>query len=137
MDPLYTFYMAIGFTEVIWVSKLILPQSAEFLFSVWDSKDADNDPTISGDDYVKLVDKGMGVTDNSFGNEGTGGQTYINAQWKTGKTVSFIMNVLQENFKFCIIISMVQAGRIRQGNYIATWRAPKEQRYFRWILLFS
>ncbi|OPB90302.1 hypothetical protein BAS06_08200 [Elizabethkingia miricola] len=131
MDPLYTFYMAIGFYRGYLGIQTNSTTERRVLFSVWDSKDADNDPTISGDDYVKLVDKGDGVTDNSFGNEGTGGQTYINAQWKTGKTVSFIMNVLQEKTSNSVLLSAWYKLEDQTGwNYIATWRAPKEQRYF-------
>lgn len=58
MDPLYTFYMAIGFYRGYLGIQTNSPTERRVLFSVWDSKDADNDPTISGDDYVKLVDKG-------------------------------------------------------------------------------
>jgi hypothetical protein len=48
---------------------------------VWD---ADNGAKTT------LVSKGAGVVDNSFGGEGTGGQSYLVYNWIAGNTYRFI-----------------------------------------------
>lgn len=56
------------------------------LFSVWDPGDQ-NDPKLVKDDLqVKLLHQGEGVRVGRFGNEGTGGQSFFDYDWKVGET---------------------------------------------------
>lgn len=56
------------------------------LFSVWDPGDQ-NDPNVVKEDFqVKLLHKGEGVRVGRFGNEGTGGQSFFDYDWKVGET---------------------------------------------------
>jgi hypothetical protein len=129
-DPLYTFYMAIGFFRGYLGIQTNSPTERRVLFSVWDSADAQNDPNYTTADNVRLIDKGTNVTSNGFGGEGTGGQTYIKANWQTNSTVGFIMNVRQENTNSILLSAWYKLEGQSIWNYIATWRAPKDQRYF-------
>lgn len=130
-DPFHTFYMAIGFYRGYLGMQTNSDSERRVLFSVWDSKDAEKDKTIGHDDFVSLVDKGESTTVNSFGGEGTGGQSYVpTAGWKTGKRVSFIMNVLPQENNSVILSAWYKLEGQTDWNYIASWRAPKEQRYF-------
>lgn len=128
-DPLNSYYMSLGFYRGYMGIQTNSSTERRVLFSVWDSKDAENDDSISHDDYVSLVDKGDRTTVNSFGGEGTGGQSFVaDAAWETGKPVKFLMNVRPGNKNSVVISAWYQT----EGDwvYVASWRAPKEQRYF-------
>ena len=56
------------------------------LFSVWSPFSTDNPKEIPDDKKIKLLRKGKDVHTGEFGNEGSGGQSYLRYQWKTGTT---------------------------------------------------
>lgn len=129
-DPLATFYMAIGFYRGYFGIQTNSDTERRVLFSVWDSKDAENDKSTTADDHVTLVDKDEETTVNSFGGEGTGGQSYVKgANWKTGRPVQFLMNVRPQSNGSVVLSAWYNVDG--QGwKYVASWRAPKEKRYF-------
>ncbi len=60
------------------------------LFSVWDSNQ--NDPKAVGEDKrVKLLHKDGKVRIGRFGGEGTGGQSFLDYDWKVGDTYRFLV----------------------------------------------
>lgn len=129
-DPLATYYMSLGFYRGYMGIQTNSPTERRVLFSVWDSKDAEHDKTMEKSDYVTLVDKGEATTVNSFGGEGTGGQSYVKtADWKTGKPVQFLMNVRRDG-KNSVVLSAWYNVDGQGWQYVASWRAPKEQRMF-------
>lgn len=129
-DPLGTYYMSLGFFRGYMGIQTNSPNERRVLFSVWDSKDAEHDKDMKKDDYVTLVDRGEGTTTNSFGGEGTGGQSYIKgANWQTGKPVKFLMNILKQPNNTVVISAWYKIDN-SDWIYVASWRAPKEQRVF-------
>jgi hypothetical protein len=59
------------------------------IFSVWDSNQ--NDAKAVGEDKrVKLLHKGDKVRIGRFGGEGTGGQSFLDYNWKVGDTYRFL-----------------------------------------------
>jgi Domain of unknown function (DUF3472)/Domain of unknown function (DUF5077) len=129
-DPLHTFYMAIGFYRGYFGIQTNTQNERRVLFSVWDSKDAEKDKSINHDDYVSLVDKADYTTVNSFGGEGTGGQSYVKtANWKSGSPVKFLMNVSPQT-DYTVLLSAWYKLENEDWKYVATWKAPKEKRYF-------
>ena len=129
-DPLATYYMSLGFYRGYMGIQTNSPTERRVLFSVWDSKDAEHDADMDKSDFVSLVDKGDATTTNSFGGEGTGGQSYVKtADWKTGKPVQFLMNVRRDK-KNSVVLSAWYNVDGEGWQYVASWRAPKEQRMF-------
>lgn len=60
------------------------------IFSVWDS--SQNDPkAVEEDKRVKLLHKGEKVRIGRFGGEGTGGQSFLDYDWKVGDTYRFLV----------------------------------------------
>lgn len=130
-DPLATYYMSLGFFRGYMGIQTNSPTERRVLFSVWDSKDADHDKTMVAADFVSLVDKGKETTVNSFGNEGTGGQSYVRtANWKTGKPVKFLMNIRKTDSSTVVISAWYSVSDQEGWKYVASWRAPHEQRMF-------
>ncbi|MBO9591841.1 MAG: DUF3472 domain-containing protein [Niabella sp.] len=129
-DPLYTYYMSLGFYRGYLGIQTNTPTERRVLFSVWDSKDAEKDSSITKADFVSLVDKDPATTVKSFGGEGTGGQSFVTgANWKTGKPVQFLMNVLPQENNSVVLSAWYQVAN-EGWHYIASWRAPHEKRFF-------
>lgn len=62
------------------------------LFSVWDPG-AQNDPkAVKEDVRVKLLHKDAAVRVGRFGGEGTGGQSFLDYDWKVGQTYRFAVS---------------------------------------------
>jgi len=129
-DPLATYYMSLGFFRGYMGIQTNSPTERRVLFSVWDSKDSEKDKTMTKEDYVTLVDKGENTTTNSFGGEGTGGQSYVKgANWKTGKPVKFLMNAAVQDDN-SVVLSAWYKLENEDWVYVASWKAPKEMRLF-------
>ncbi|SDC67727.1 DUF3472 domain-containing protein [Niabella drilacis] len=129
-DPLHTYYMSLGFYRGYLGIQTNSPTERRVLFSVWDSKDAEKDSSITKADFVSLVDKDPATTVKSFGGEGTGGQSFVkDANWKTGRPVRFLMNVLPQENNSVVLSAWYQVAN-EGWQYIASWRAPREKRFF-------
>jgi hypothetical protein len=129
-DPLATYYMSLGFYRGYMGIQTNSATERRVLFSVWDSKDAENDQSITKQDFVSFVDKDEATTINSFGGEGTGGQSYVKtADWKTDEPVKFLMNVNPQSNN-SVLLSAWYKLEGQDWKYVASWRAPKEQRMF-------
>ncbi|HEV9037663.1 MAG TPA: DUF3472 domain-containing protein, partial [Puia sp.] len=61
------------------------------LFSVWSPFTTDNPSAIPDSLKVRLVKKGQDVHTGSFGNEGSGGQSYLVYPWVAGRTYRFLL----------------------------------------------
>lgn len=129
-DPLHTYWMSLGFFRGYMGIQSNSETERRVLFSVWDSVDKDKNPNASKDSLVSLVDKADDVTSNGFGNEGTGGQSYVkNANWKVDQPVKFLMNVRRGEGSI-VLSAWYCINDIEGWKYVASWRAPQEQRLF-------
>ena len=60
------------------------------IFSVWDSGQ-NNPKAVEEGKQVKLLHKGEKVRTGRFGGEGTGGQSFLDYDWKSGETYKFLV----------------------------------------------
>lgn len=133
-DPLYTYWMSLGFFRGYMGIQTNSDTERRVLFSVWDAIDRDQNPNADKELLVSLVDKAEYTKANDFGNEGTGGQSYVGVNnpdtWKTGVPVKFLMNVRQaettvyddKKLYHSIISAWYDSGE--GWKYIASWRMP-------------
>ncbi|MBA4191918.1 MAG: hypothetical protein C0467_28395 [Planctomycetaceae bacterium] len=81
------------------------------IFSVWDS--GQNDPKkVDEEKRVKLLHKDEKVRIGRFGGEGTGGQSFLDFDWKVGSTYGFI------------VTSKINGDRTEYSGY---FHAPEEK----------
>ncbi len=73
------------------IQELIEPGKKIAIFSVWDPGNQNNPNQVAEDQRVKLISSGEGVRIKRFGNEGTGGQSMFDFDWKVGQTVRCIV----------------------------------------------
>lgn len=133
-DPLSTYWMSLGFFRGYMGIQTNSDTERRVLFSAWDAVDVDRYPNAPKELLVSLVDKAEYTKANSFGNEGTGGQSYVGVgnpnTWKTGTPVKFLMNARRDGsleydgdiIKHTIISAWYNSGE--GWKYIASWRVP-------------
>ena len=96
-EVLQSYYMADGFGEGYFGMQYNSPRERRILFSVWSPFDTQNPEEIPDSLKIKLLRKGEGVYIGEFGNEGSGGQSYLRYPWKAGETYRFLMQVKPDN----------------------------------------
>jgi hypothetical protein len=156
VSPIATYWESIGFEGGYMGLQHNGENHKRILFSVWDQIDADYYARIGrscpADSLVSLVDKGDNIHANSFGNEGTGGQSYFAdaRTWTEGYPVKFLFNVRKDEAdcsictsgkKPTVILSAwycaYEPGNAPEGipeemkgwKYIASWRRPFVNNY--------
>jgi hypothetical protein len=92
-DPIGSYYMANGFREGYFGFQVNSATERRVLFSVWSPFKTDNPREIPKDQRVTTLGSGPGVHVGQFGNEGSGGQSYLVYPWKAGTTYRFLTEV--------------------------------------------
>jgi hypothetical protein len=92
MDKLGSYFEADGFDEGYFGMQVNSDTERRILFSVWSPFATDNPKNIPDSLKIVLVKKGMSVQSNDFGNEGSGGQSYMRFMWKAGNTYGFLLH---------------------------------------------
>ena len=92
-DPIGSFYMANGFGEGYFGIQVNSPTERRILFSVWSPFNTDNPNEIPEDQRILMLKKGKDVYTGEFGNEGSGGQSFLRYMWITGNTYKFLTRV--------------------------------------------
>lgn len=86
-----SYYMACGFGEGYFGMQNNSPHQRKILFSVWSPFNTDNPADIPDSLRVTLVKKGANTVIKEFGNEGSGGQSFMYYDWKPGERCRFLM----------------------------------------------
>lgn len=92
-DVMGSYFMANGFAEGYFGIQVNSPTERRVLFSVWSPFTTDDPKIIPESHQIKMIKKGEGVYTGEFGNEGSGGQSYLKYDWKAGNTYKFLMHV--------------------------------------------
>ncbi|MHC4120264.1 MAG: DUF3472 domain-containing protein [Planctomycetota bacterium] len=66
------------------------------IFSVWDPGKQNNPNSVPADRRVKVLHEGKDVRVSRFGNEGTGGKSMFDYQWKVGETYKCMVKATVE-----------------------------------------
>lgn len=91
-DVIGSYFMADGFAEGYFGMQVNSPTERRVLFSVWSPFDTDNPKDIPENKKIILLKKGEGVHAGEFGSEGSGGQSYLQYNWKAGETYKFLLH---------------------------------------------
>src|SRR5690606_23783892 len=90
-DPIGSYFMANGFGEGYFGFQVNSESERRILFSVWSPFSTDDPNSIPDDEKIILNKKGPEVHTGEFGNEGSGGQSYLKYNWKAGNTYKFLL----------------------------------------------
>lgn len=126
-DKIGSYFMSNGFNGGYFGIQVNSASERRVLFSVWD---ADNGAKTT------LVRKGPNVTDNSFGGEGTGGQSYLLYNWVAGNTYRFITRILPDGAGNTDYSAWFYAPETGTWQFIATWKRPATTTYHAGVYSF-
>ena len=120
-----SYYMACGFGEGYFGMQNNTPHPRRILFSVWSPFETDNPVEIPDSLRVQLVKKGENVKINDFGNEGSGGQSYMHYDWKAGERCRFLMGVKPDGNGCTVYTAYFYDNHQNKWVLVASWRRPK------------
>ena len=120
-DPVGSYFMANGFAEGYFGIQVNSERERRVLFSIWSPFRTDDPRQIPAEQRVELLARGPEVNTGEFGNEGSGGQSYLVYPWRAGRTYRFLTRVVPDG----------------QGNTVYTsWFGDKQADTWRWIASF-
>lgn len=148
-DILGSYFMANGFGEGYFGMQVNSPTERHILFSVWSPFNTDDPKSIPESHKIKMLKKGEGVHTGEFGNEGSGGQSYLNYMWKAGNTYKFLLHaipgtptpkqnaadgtvdLIYEQDSTTTFTAYFFAPEIGKWQLIASFKRPKTQTYLK------
>ena len=130
-DVLASYYMSNGFGEGYFGTQVNSPTERRVLFSIWSPFDT-QDPSIIPDSLkIKLLRKGENVHIGEFGNEGSGGQSFLKYNWKAGKTYKFLTQIKPSDNGCTVYTSYFYATDENKWLLIASFSRPQTNTYYK------
>jgi len=86
-----TYFCACGFNQGYFGLQELRDGKKVVIFSVWEPGRQDDPNSVAEDRRVKLVARDEQVRIGRFGNEGTGGQSFLDYEWKPGVAYRFLV----------------------------------------------
>ncbi|SDD20390.1 protein of unknown function [Mucilaginibacter pineti] len=130
MDVLGSYFMADGFGQGYFGMQVNSPTTRHVLFSVWSPFDTQDPKSIPDSMRIKMLKKGENVHAGEFGNEGSGGQSYMNYPWKAGSTYAFLLGAESDSATnttiFTAYFKDVAAGK---WYLVASFKRPQKATY--------
>ena len=125
-----SYYMACGFGEGYFGIQNNSPHPRRVLFSVWSPYVTDNPSEIPDSLRVTLVKKGTNVKTNDFGNEGSGGQSYMHYEWKPGERCRFLMGVKPDGQGNTVYTAYFFDNAKNKWSLVASFRRPNTSTWY-------
>lgn len=130
-----SYYMANGFGEGYFGIQVNSPTERRVLFSVWSPFTTDDPNAIPENHKIVLLKKGEGVKIGEFGNEGSGGQSYLVFPWKASLTYRFITRIRPtQNDQWGQACTEYTAyffdASAQKWMLIASWKRPSTSTYY-------
>ena len=130
-ETLGSYYMANGFGEGYFGIQYNSPSERRVLFSVWSPFQTDDPNSIPADQQIKMLRKGEGVHIGEFGNEGSGGQSYLKYNWTAGTTYKFLTHVRPDGQGNTVYTAYFYAADEGRWRLIASFSRPKTDTWYR------
>jgi Domain of unknown function (DUF3472) len=86
-----TYFMVCGWSKGYYGIQEQANGKKLLIFSVWDPGNQNDPKSVKEDQRVKLLHQDKDVRIGRFGNEGTGGQSFFDYEWKVGATYRFLV----------------------------------------------
>ncbi|MBK3516180.1 DUF3472 domain-containing protein [Carboxylicivirga marina] len=130
-DVLGSYFMANGFGEGYFGIQVNSPTERRILFSVWSPFHTDNPNDIPEEQRIKLLKKGDEVYTGKFGNEGSGGQSYLKYNWKAGITYGFLLKAHPSENNSTDYTAWFMDPELNEWQLIASFRRPQTSTYIK------
>lgn len=128
-DVVGSYFMANGFGQGYFGMQVNSPTERRILFSVWSPFTTDNPNEIPENQKIKLLKKGEDVRTGEFGNEGSGGQSFLKFNWKVGTTYKFLLKGQPTGKGETDFTAWFFAPEVNDWKLIASFRRPETNTY--------
>lgn len=128
-DTVGSYFMSNGFSEGYFGIQVNSESERRVLFSVWSPFRTDNPAEIPESDRVATLAKGDRVRAQDFGNEGSGGQSYLIYPWKSGQTYCFLTEVKPDGKGNTRYTSWFRPKSDPKWRLMASFRRPKTDKH--------
>lgn len=136
-DKLGSYYMANGFSGGYFGMQTNSPTERRVLFSIWSPFSTDNPKEIPDSMKVLMLKKGPTTKTGEFGNEGSGGQSYMLYPWEAGKTYAFLIRAQPNTAKkSTIYTAYFKAIEKSDWQLVASFERPKSGNYLKGLHSF-
>lgn len=136
-DIIGSYFMADGFGEGYFGMQVNSATERRVLFSVWSPFNTEDPKSIPDSMRIKLIKSGSNVHIGEFGNEGSGGQSYMRFPWKAGQAYAFLLSAEPDNTKhattYTAYFKDVSAGK---WFLIASFTRPQKATYLTHLYSF-
>ncbi len=107
------------------------------LFSVWSPFQTDNPNEIPEEDKIILIKKGASVYTGEFGNEGSGGQSYMRFNWKPETNYAFLLKAAPDAAtERTVFTAYFKEVNTDEWSLIASFSRPKTNTYLKHLYSF-
>ena len=130
-ETMHSYYMADGFGEGYFGMQFNDPDERRILFSVWSPFETEDPNEIPDNLKIKLLRRGENVHIGEFGNEGSGGQSYLVFPWKAGETYKFLMQVKPDGLGNTVYTAYFKAPEENQWRLIASFLRPETDTWYK------
>jgi hypothetical protein len=130
-DVIGSYYMAIGFGEGYFGIQANSATERRILFSVWSPFKTDDPKSIPESKRIIMLKKGEGVYTGEFGNEGSGGQSFLRYNWKAGATYKFLLGGTPDNNGNSIYTAYIFIPEKSNWTLIASFKRPETSTYLK------
>jgi len=124
-----SYFMTNGFGEGYFGIQVNSSSERRILFSVWSPFKTDQPGEIPEDQKIILLKKGNDVHSGAFGNEGSGGQSYLKYNWQSGITYRFLLKGAPTENNSTDYTAYFYAPEVGKWKLIASFRCPKTTTY--------
>jgi len=135
-DVLGSYFMADGFGEGYFGMQVNSPTERHILFSVWSPFKTDDPKAIPEDQKILMLKKGENVHTGEFGNEGSGGQSYLNYRWKADSTYKFLLHAKPTAQNRTEYTAYFYAPELGKWQLIASFSRPGTNTYLKHLHSF-
>lgn len=130
-DVIGSYFMANGFSEGYFGIQVNSENERRVLFSVWSPFQTDDPNAIPEEQKIKLLKKGEGVYTGEFGNEGSGGQSFLRYNWKADVTYKFLLKGEPDGKGNTDYTAWFFAPENNQWQLIASFKRPLTNTYLK------
>lgn len=130
-DPEGSYFMANGFAEGYMGIQVNSSTERRVLFSVWSPFSTDDPRKIPADQRVECLARGPDVQVGEFGNEGSGGQSFLRYPWKAGRTYRFLTEIRPDGQGSTVYTAWFGDKADEEWRLIASFRRPQTTTHLR------
>ncbi len=128
-DVTGSYFMANGFKEGYFGIQVNSSSERRVLFSVWSPYRTDDPASVPDDKKILLIKKGKDVHTGEFGNEGSGGQSYLAYPWKSDATYQFLLHAEPLKDEHTFFTAYFFAPEQKRWMLIASFSRPATRTY--------